>query len=92
MGFDLIIPLPARRGPVIGTVQLHSVIIRVTGPQGTHQKDVCCKIVVRLVELHCDRPLKDWAVEEWEEYVDGGKVVVDERVKEIGRGEGVACL
>lgn len=31
-------------------------------------------------------------MEEWEEYVDTGKVMVDERVKEIGMGEGVACL
>ena len=31
-------------------------------------------------------------MEEWEEFVDAGKVVVDERIKEIGRGEVIACL
>ena len=91
IGFDLMIPPPARGAPVIDTVHLHSVIVRVTRPEGTHQKDDCCKIVVCMVELHCDRFLKDWAVKEWEGHVDTGKVVVDERVKEIRRGESIAC-
>ena len=91
MSFGLIIPPPVRGGPVVDAIQLHSGVVRVTRPDGTHQKDVCCKIIVCFVELHCDRPLKGWAVEEWEEHVDAGKVVVDERVKEIGGWEVVAC-
>ena len=81
MCFDLIIPPPAGGVPVVDTVHLHSVIVRVTRPEGTHQKDDCCKIVIREVELHCYRPLKDRTVEEWEGNVDTSKVVADERVK-----------
>jgi len=93
IGFGLIIPLPARGVPVVDAFQFQSGVVRVTRPEGTHQKDICCKIVVCFVELHFDRPLKGWAVEEWEEHVDAGKVVVDERTEEIGRGEVVVgCL
>ena len=78
--------------PVVDTVQLHSVVVRVTRREGTHQQDDCGEILACVVELQRDRPLKSWAVEKWQERVNAGKVVIDERPEEVRRGEGVACL